>query len=104
MWKSGGVIVDYRSDPDHGLDDNSDTAAAVEARPHSSSPGGILSASDRGGDEGGGSLVIVKVVFAPHQLMHSRSCVDQVGRVFWGLFLYLLRILRGGRVNKPFFF
>lgn len=83
--------MDYRSDPDRRLDDNPD--AAAEVSPRGSSSGGVLSASDRGGDGGGGSLVIVKVVFAPHQLMHNRSCVDQVER-FGFSFLFL-----GGRVD-----
>lgn len=36
-----------------------------------------------GGGGGGGveSVVTVTVVFAPHQLMHSRTCVDQVSEI-----------------------
>lgn len=88
--------MDYRSDPDHRLDDNPD--AAAETPPHDSSSGGARSASDRGGDGGGGSLVIIKVVFAPHQLMHNRSCVDQVKRFgFAFLFLFRFSVVRVNR-------
>lgn len=85
--------MDYRSDPDHRLDDNPD--AAAEIPPHDSSSGGAPSASDRGGEGAGGSLVIVKVVFAPHQLMHNRSCVDQVKR--FGFACFILVSFIGGK-------
>lgn len=57
------------------------------------SPRGALSGADgvwtdqasftAGGGGGGGSVVTVTVVFAPHQLMHSRTCVDQVSEFYF---------------------
>jgi len=103
VWKSGGVIVDYQSeDPERAIIASSGgtpgASAATGGRrtPHVFSPrsassgtGDAWPASDQpdssggggGGGEaedGGGAVVTVKVVFAPHQLMHSRACVDQV--------------------------
>lgn len=64
------------------------TPLSLALSPGVSSSRGVLSGGqpsiggvDGGGGGGGGgvgSVVTVKVVFAPHQLMHSRTCVDQV--------------------------
>lgn len=106
MWKSGGVIVDYQSeDPERAITTGSgDTpgppataggggrqtpqtfsprsasSGAGEAWPSSGQPDSAGGAGGGVGEvqDGGGPVVTVKVVFAPHQLMHSRACVDQV--------------------------
>lgn len=95
MWKSGGVVVDYQAEAPVRAFSASSSAAGTPAAgagretplslsPRASSPRGVWSGGQPslgggGGDGGGGgSVVTVKVVFAPHQLMHSRTCVDQV--------------------------
>ncbi|CAM9181313.1 unnamed protein product, partial [Ectocarpus fasciculatus] len=103
VWKSGGIIVEYqREEPDNatankgGGRSSSSSTPAGPARKALASPlvsprgvsssggdGGGVSAEQAGsagrwGGGGGGVVVTVKVVFAPHQLMHSRACVDQV--------------------------
>lgn len=102
MWKSGGIIVEYqREDPDNatkkggGRSSSSSTPAGPARKALASplvSPRGVASSgvdgsgvladqagsAGRWGGGGGGVVVTVKVVFAPHQLMHSRACVDQV--------------------------
>lgn len=81
-------MIDYRSeDADQGH--NSPDEHALESlRSPLTSPRGGLSVD--GGDAPvdntvwsvgwGGSVITAKVVFAPHQLIHDRSCVDQVRR------------------------
>ncbi|CAN0107788.1 unnamed protein product, partial [Laminaria digitata] len=93
VWKSGGVVVDYKSeDPDTAGSTTSRRARDSPRSPRSplSSSGGVLTvdsvaeaaaaaaATEHAIGGGGGSVVTVKVVFAPHELMHSRDCVDQV--------------------------
>lgn len=95
MWKSGGVVIDYRSeDPDTAGSTISRRSRNSPRSPRSplSSSGGLLAidgvavaaasaaavaAADNavGGD---GPVVTVKVVLAPHELVHNRDCVDQV--------------------------
>lgn len=94
MWKSGGIVVDYQSeDPDRVVpaDPARKAFLSPQASPRGDLPGAervgvvadqVISGSGAGGEstigDRGGSVVTVKVVFAPHQLMHSRACVDQV--------------------------
>ncbi|CAM9729590.1 unnamed protein product [Ectocarpus sp. 6 AP-2014] len=107
VWKSGGIIVEYQGeDPDNaatnkgGGRSSSSSTPAGPARKAIASPlvspravsssggdGGRVSADEadsvgRWGGGGGGAVVTVKVVFAPHQLMHNRACVDQVTSMF----------------------
>lgn len=92
VWKSGGITVDYRSNID-----TPDSSAATPRLSSTDASSPVLADGIRGGIaggdggvggakmmdyEGGTSVVTVQVVFAPHQLVHNRGCVEQAS-VVW---------------------
>lgn len=87
VWKSGGVVIEFRSEEngpavaDNGKPFDPSPRTPVPSRP-SSLRGGADSGvvDDNSYTLGGkrGSVVTIKVVLAPHQVLHDRACVEQV--------------------------
>lgn len=87
VWKSGGVVIEFRSEDNAlAVADNRNLFEPSPRTPVPSRP-----SSPRGGTESGvvddnrcvlggkrGSVVTIKVVLAPHQVLHDRACVEQV--------------------------
>lgn len=72
VWKSGGITVEYRSVADQ------EPVSPLAENEGSEDAGAASGATTVGEHEKGSSALIIRLDFAPHQVIHSRSCIEQV--------------------------